>query len=470
MPVNRKQQVLAKIETSEGTDAAPGASDAIQIYEPALSDSVDIQERVPAGPTLSRDLTPVGRKTRTLTFKSDFRGSGDTGTAPDWSKTLRAAGYSLASAKACVAGTITGIGFMVGELVTQSSGTIKAMCVAILQNTTNAPLHRTTSTSDILVLVELTGTITAAATVGASSGSSTTLSAAIAYPGFAYGPTSDKTVNVTTAAWTGTAPAVGDTVEVQQPAGITVGHVQILADNGGMVDFDITLLWGTLLATYTLRTAGGATTTATTVVQDETPSISFRHNLDGRRRSLLGSRGDFSLEGEVGAPMQWSWTFSGDIGPSVDTPAVATTGLSTVRPPRLLGAQISVGFGSLQARLPVKRITVANNGNVVPNLDANRAGGSTGSNITDRDPTISIQVDAVNGAFDWEDLRDDQTFVRISAVIGDTLTNMVGFAASQCQITEVTLSDADGYATMDITLKPRRINESGDDELFFFQL
>jgi hypothetical protein len=470
MPTNRKQQILSKIESSEGVDAAPGTSDAIQVYEPSLSDAVDIQDRVPAGPTLSRDVTPVGRKTRTLQFRSDLRGSGSSVTEPDFSKLLRAAGYAASSLKAVVVGAVTGIGFLAGEIVTQSAGAIRGVIVAIIQNTTNAPLHRTSTATDILVVAQITGTFTAAATAGAASASTSTASAVLAYPGFGYQPTSVKSVTVVTPAWSAAAPAVGDVIEVQQPAGITVGHIQILVDNGSMTNFDVTLLWGTMLATYTLRTAAGSTTTVTTAVQNKTPSLSFRHNLDGRRRSLLGSRGDFSLEGEVGAPMQFQWTFSGDLGTDIDAPSVATTGLSTVRPPRLLGAMITVGFGSLQARLPVKRMTFNNGGTVAPNLDAGRVGGSTGSNVTDRDPSITLQVDAVHGAFDWESLRDNQTYVRLSATLGTVLANMVGFAAAQCQVTEVALSDADGYATMDVTLRPRRVNESGDDEAFFFQL
>ena len=46
MPVTRRQQILAKIESSEGQNANPTGSDAILVYEPELSQEVDTVERV----------------------------------------------------------------------------------------------------------------------------------------------------------------------------------------------------------------------------------------------------------------------------------------------------------------------------------------------------------------------------------------------------------------------------------------
>lgn len=473
MPVNRKQQILAKVESSEGVDAAPGASDAVLVFDPTLSDEVEKVERVPAGPTLSRDFVPIGRKTRTIAFRSDFRGSGDTSipiTLPDWANLLFACGFAQGTIQAVVLGAVTGAGFMIGELVTQSSGTIRGVVVGIIQNTTNVPLHRTTATGDVLVVANLNGTFTAAATVGASSLSSSTVGPVAAYPGVCMQPTSAKTVTVTVASWTGTPPAVGDVIEVQAPAGITVGSAQILADNGSMLSMELSLLYGSMLATNTLRTAGGATATISTAVQNKTPSLTIRHNLDGRRRALLGARGDFTLEAEVGQPLQFAFNFSGDPGTAVDTPQVATTGLSTIKPPRFVGAVACYGFGSLQSRLPTKRVSINLGAQVNPNLDANREGGATGSNVTDRDPTITVTVDAVHGAFDWESLRDNSTPVRAAFVLGTTLGNVVALVAPVCQVYDVALGEDNGIATMEVTLKPKRVNESGDDELFFCQL
>ena len=71
---------------------------------------------------------------------------------------------------------------------------------------------------------------------------------------------------------------------------------------------------------------------------------------------------------------------------------------------------------------------------------------------------------------DWEALRDAGTLVRVGFLLGDTAGNMVSVVAPRCQVTEVSLSDSDGIAVFDVTLRPRRIAESGDDEVFISQL
>lgn len=477
MPVNRKQQLLAKIETSEGTSASPAGSDAILVFDPALSDTIDVLDRVPSGASLSRDFAPVGRQTRTVTFRSDFRGSGDSSIpidAPDWQKLLFSCGYRAGTMQSVVLGAVTGIGFQLGEQVTQSSGAIVGVVVGIISTVPpgGVPLHVATTSGNVLVVANVTGTFTAAATNGVASGSSSTASVVSAVPGIICQPTSTKSITVTTPTWTGTAPAAGSVVTIESPAGTPVGAMQILVDNGStMVNFSASLLYGTALATYTLRAADGtSTTTITTAAQTLTPSLTIRHNLDGRQRDLLGARGDFTLEGEVGQPMQFSWTFSGDIGTTVDAPAVTTSGLSTVRPPRLLGAFCCYGYGSALHRIPTKRVSFAQGNTVNPNLDANRAGGATGSNITDRDPAFTVTVDAIHGGFDWEAIRNSGQTMRVGFVLGTTAGNVMTIVAPVCQVTEVQLGDSDGIATFDVTIRPRRINESGDDEIYFTQI
>lgn len=473
MPIQRKQQILAKTETSEGVSSNPGATDAVQVFDPTIADTVEVQDRVPAGPTLSRDFAPIGRQTREITFKSDFRGSGDISgppfDEPEMGKFLKAAGYRLSTLQKLACGVITGTGFQVGEGITQAG--VLGVIVGIFES--GVPKHRTVVTGAIIAVAVITGTFTAVATQGTSSGSTMTVSTFSAYEGVCYQPTSQKLTNVTTAAWTGGTPAaVGEILKVESPAGTQVGAVQIINNNGSFLDMDVTPLFGTIASGNTLRNAAGTGTTtisaAPTMVR--TPSVTVRHNLDGRQRDLLGARGDFTLEGESGQVMQFSWTLSGDLGTALDTPPIVTSGLSTIRPPRLLGALLCYGVGAEIYRLPTKRISFANGGTVNPNLDGNRAGGSTGSNVTDRDPAITVTVDAVHGAFDWEAHRANGTPIRVAFILGTTLGNIMAIVASICQVTEIALGDADGVATMEVTLRPRRILESGDDELFIAQL
>lgn len=474
MPIRRKQQLLAKIETSEGVSANPGALDAVQIFEPDYSDNVDQQSRVPAGSSLSRDFTPLGRSSRQITFQTDFRGSGDVTipiAEPEWAKFLLASGYRRSTLVKITVGTVTGSGFQVGEIVSQSSGAIRGVVVGAF-NATPALVDQLTVSGGHLAVAVLVGTFTAAATTGESSGTTSTASAVAAYEGVCYQPTSDKLVNVTTGAWSGSGPAgVGEVLDVLNASSQVIGGVQIVANNGSFEDMDVSLLWGSMANGNTLRDASGDTATiGAEPTQISTPSLTIRHNLDGRQRDSLGARCDFTCEAEVGAPLTFSWTATGDLGPAVDTPQVATTGLSAIRAPRLFGAICGYGKDAELFRLTTKRISAANGGTVSPNLDGNRPGGSTGSNITDRDPALTFSTDQVHSAFDWEAARDNSEAVRVAWLLGSVKGNIVGIVAPNCQVTEATPGESEGIATFDVTARPRRVRESGDDELFFVQL
>ncbi len=475
MPIQRKQQVLAKVEISEGSSSSPGASDAVQIFEPTFNDDVEVQRRVPAGSTLSRDFNPIGRQSRTITFKSDWRGSGDTSiaiTPPEWGSLIQACGYRVGSLVKLTCDVIVGaLGFYIGDIITQI-GPISGVIVGI--KVAGASVHRTNTTGAVLIVAMVQG---GPFTVGPAAGtvaslSTTTFTAVADYEGLTYQPTSQKLTNVTTGAWSGGTPAaVGEVLKVES-AGILVGSVQLINNNGSFLNIDVTQLFGVIANGYTLRNAAG---TGTAVInadptQIRTPSETIRHNLDGRNRDLLGARGDFVLAGESGGPMQFAWTFSGDLGPSIDALPITTSGLSTIRPPRLLGAFITYGLAAEIYRLPTKRVEFANGGTVSPNLDGNRPGGSTGSNVVDRLPAFKVTTDNLNGAFDWESARALSVPIRVAIILGTVFGNVMSIVAPINQVTEVNPSDSDGIATWDITLEPMRILESGDDELYISQL
>lgn len=475
MPITRRQQLLIKVETSEGVSSNPGASDAIQVFDPSYSDTVEQLERAPAGGSLSKSFSSIGRTTRQITFGTDMRGSGDTTIpvdSPEWGRLALAAGYRQATLSKVTLGAITGTGFQIGEIVQQSSGTIRGVVVGAFTSG-GALVDRLTTSGGHLAVVVLAGTFTAAATTGESSGSTSTASAVAAYEGIAYQPTSQKLVQVSTGAWTGGTPAVGEALDVEL-SGAKVGGVIVVADNaaGAFTSMNVSLLWGTMLNGNTLRTASGAGTATISAdpVQILTPSVTARHNLDGRRRDSLGARCDFQAQADVGQPLTFTWTLQGDLGPAIDTQPVATTGLSAIRAPRLLGSICAYGRGANLYRLTTKRIGVANNGAINPNLDANRAGGSTGSNVTDRDPTLTFQTDMVHGAFDWEAIRDAGTALRVGWLLGTTKGQIVGVIVPNGQVTEASPADANGVAAFDITVKARSVVESGDDELFLVQL
>jgi hypothetical protein len=476
MPITRKQQLLAKLETTEGGGATFAAADAVEVFDPSISDTVDQLDRSPAGSTLSRDFTPVGRKTREVTFTSDLKGSGTASTVPPWGLLLEACGYrqdddgtrSFRILNVSF-GSITGA-FQVGEQITQTSSNV-GVIVGVFSSA-NAPKLASTADSDYAIVVEVKGTLTSTtATTGSSSGATdSTLTVATTSNHHAYMPTSKKLLNITIGSWAVDANPVAGEVFLVKNGSTLVGSVQLIEEHSA-TDLDVTLLWGEIADGYTLTESGGETATISGDPDPVlTPSLAVRHNLDGRNRLLLGSRGSFSMTGEVGEPLSFSWTFTGDVGTDADAVPIATSGLSTTRAPRLLGAICAYGEGSNIRDLQTKSITFDSGNTVASNLDANSTGGATGANVTDRDPSITVQVDNTLSTTDWESLRDNGSTVRAAFVLGSTAGNIVSLVAPVCQVTEVSIGDADGVSVMDVTLRPRRINETGDDEVYICQL
>lgn len=479
MPITRKQQILVQKETTEsgGGPASWAGSQAIQVYDPSISDTVDQLDRAPAGPTLSRDFTPVGRKQRELTFTSDFRGSGTPGTEPDWADLIEACGYKQDHATSAVRlikfdfagdGASTG-SFQLGEQITQDTGNDVGVVLGCFTSA-HAPKTTASLTSDYMIVAEITGTLaTNTATTGSSSAATiSTADVAVTTVHHTYMPTSDKLIQLTDSGNWEHSPVAGNTVTIYRST-VIVGSAQVVAAT--ITTTDVVLLWGEVATGDIIKT--GSTTNGTldaAPVMTRTPSLAFQHNLDGRNRQLNGARATFTLDGEVGQPMMFSWTFQGDIGTDADAVALTTSGLSTTRAPRLLGALCAFGSGSTLRTLQTKSVSFDNGGTVSPNLDANSSGGSTGANITDRDSKCTVTVDNTLSTVDWEALRDAGTAVRVAFVLGTTTGNIVSLVMPNCQVSEVSLSDSDGVSTMDLTLSPRRIAESGDDEIFFSQL
>lgn len=250
MPITRKQQILAKIESNEGTAETLGANDADQVYEPGFQDSVDFSDRVPAGPTISRDYTPPGRQTREFTFQTDLRGSGSTSTAPAFAKYLQAAAYKASTLRQLTLGAVTGTGFQPGEQVYQgasyAAATAIGVVVAVL-SASNVPVKLGNASGQLLVVAVVSGAfLNTTATVGNSSASSSTITADAAYTGFCYQPTSDKIVRLQTNTWSGGVAAVGDSLELRHnTSNVLLGAVRVVRNNGGGTfdDLACTVLW-----------------------------------------------------------------------------------------------------------------------------------------------------------------------------------------------------------------------------------
>lgn len=85
MPLLTQNAVLAvKVEVTEGTAAAPAAGDAILVYNPVFTPSIERHERYPVRGDLSPMNRISGKRSATLSFDVECKGSGAAGTAPEF--------------------------------------------------------------------------------------------------------------------------------------------------------------------------------------------------------------------------------------------------------------------------------------------------------------------------------------------------------------------------------------------------
>lgn len=87
--------ILAKIETTYGTDATPtGAADALLISEPSHQYQFNNVDRNNVRAFMGANEQLAGTRSVTVAFKVEISGSGTAGTAPAWGKLLRACGMA----------------------------------------------------------------------------------------------------------------------------------------------------------------------------------------------------------------------------------------------------------------------------------------------------------------------------------------------------------------------------------------
>ena len=193
-------------------------------------------------------------------------------------------------------------------------------------------------------------------------------------------------------------------------------------------------------------------------------------NEDGEQSQFLGSRTAWSLDGEAGGPLQFTWTMRGNPTTPIDANPIATTGLGTITAPNFRGAICSYGYNAQIHRLTTKNLSFSNGGQIEDNLDANAVSGSNGSNIVDRAPVVSVTVDRTHSAFPWRELQREGTPVRVAYMLGASPGNIVGIVAPKCQVEGVQRSDSNGIMTWDLQLNPLKVLEQGDDDFYLVQL
>ncbi|MBI5872990.1 MAG: hypothetical protein HZB36_02470 [Candidatus Omnitrophica bacterium] len=146
--LSRRRQLAAKIESSEGVAETLAAADAkLLVYDSKVSFDPEMYRRNPVRSSMSSIAQLVGKRSGSLSFRLEMRGSGTAITEPEWSKLLKASGFACNSVRSFTIGAVTNGPFLHGETV--AGGTSLATGRVIINTATGA--------SAILIVV-LTGT------------------------------------------------------------------------------------------------------------------------------------------------------------------------------------------------------------------------------------------------------------------------------------------------------------------------
>lgn len=97
--LTQRALILAKVETTKGTDAAPTtAADAVLAYDVSLAPMGEKLERNPFRSTLGQIAPLIGRRWAELTFTTELKGSATAGTAPREDALFQACGLTKSTA------------------------------------------------------------------------------------------------------------------------------------------------------------------------------------------------------------------------------------------------------------------------------------------------------------------------------------------------------------------------------------
>lgn len=417
--LTRRAVVLAKIETTYGTDAVPTAAlDAILVEDPDYKIDVSMLERNNARFDLDGLPATTGRKLASMTFTHEVRSNGRSNSgliadAPKLGRLLRACGFAET---AVAAGT--------GQV-----GAINA-------NEANV-----------------------SAPTWAAGGSWADLAMPVVYE-----------LEVTTGGASGTAK-----VRVTPDAKAIAASVAAIQNNVVVTTTQaIDLLTAGGKSTITPTFSGNLTLGDKWYVivypvgiqylpiSSGFEGLTLYMYLDGLLHKMPGGRGTFTVSGEAGGYAKMQFTFTGQYVAPVDAALPTTAKFERQTPAMVELSDLYIGaFGAVCSKFDFDLgVTIS------PRVDANSADGYNGVRVTARDAKGSIDPEATLVAdFAWWTALANGTQYLWRTKVGQTAGNRV-FALAPCtQITSLSYGDRDQIRTMDVPLKFSRW--FGNDSLIF---
>jgi len=459
MSLKRLFQVCAVKEAQAG-EAVTGASlytaanANFLVIDPVVEFNPEIFERANINRASLSPFSPLaGVVTGTATFQVELSGTG-AATVPGWGTLLQACGMREVSTVAVVIGAVGGAAdaFYNGELVTcVGSGAVVRV------------IHDTYDGTTLFLCEEVTGTIAALdALTGASSGATATVTAGARWVyGTSWVPDSIELIDFAWSVDTGVNVA-GDVI-----VGQTSGAVGILQETPVASPTSVRVLDGIFTNAeecWNVTIGGGAANKLDFLVagtsQTNVPSLSLAVIEDGPAKALKGARGTFSLAGNIGEALLFSFEFLGLKNTLTDEGTVTGVTYTAQVPPAMLGVTFNIWEDAaattaafFSPRFSALSWDFANSMGI--GRDAGEATGVYGAaHVTSRATSGSITVDVSPEAqYDFIQKVTDGASTHMALTMGSTQGNLFKISCPSAVFTGESGGETEGIANRSLPFR-----------------
>lgn len=424
--LTQRAVVLAKLETTFGTDASPSPTvDAVLVEAPDYQLDPNILERKFVHYDLSTIPHLVGRKLAKCAFVTELRGNGLGATGlvanlPKIAVLLQGCGMAATAltGSTCVSPPMPSLDNSASE-----------PAIAWAETLATAP---TWAGMNLYRLTVMTGGASGTATIAIQS----------------------------------TNPALDTTDTSSAPAAITSGSPITLGTSTATVAPTWT---GSLVAGSQYFVLVVPKSVVLSPVSTLFQSLTLYIYLDGVLCKMTGAIGTYKVSADAGAYPKITFDFVGQYITPIDAALPVNAVYESTLPPVV---QTSGFTWNGNNSLVAAQWTIDMANKVVQRPDINGTDGYLGSTITSRDPsggfnpeatTVSTNNSDVNAFDDFATSRQ-KTFV---VQAGNTSGNIVGVYGPRAQMSALKYADREGIRVYDYTIKFRRNNGNDELQLFF---
>ncbi len=507
--------ILGKIESAYNVYADPvPASDALYVSNPDVRIESQLLDRNVVRPSLSKAASVTGRKTVTMSFTHELKGSGVLGTAPAIGKLLKACGMAQTTVADTAAATVASIAYKTGASAPAQAATFTKQAASDVtgryvlsvvkggaSGTAKLRVTGIPATPDASVMANevfggenlSNGGITIAAapsvsgdysslayTIGGTFAAGEQVRVVVGGERFEYttvsGDTNTDGVATAIAALIDAdarfaATASGSVITVTFATNSSTTKVQAIVVTSGSTDIPVGNSGAVIRVTWSGSLVQGDSWDILvlepgvhyTPVSGDYDSISLYMNRDGLLHRATGCMGSFSIAGEAGNYASVSFTFTGQFVEVIDEEFPTGAVYEASLPDQVENAMLALnGFDDFCAQ----SFSVDIQNQVSVRECMNNSDGFNGVTITDRNPTGSMNPEATSQAdFNLWERYADSLEMPFHVKVGSEVGNTVRIIGDNVQISSVSYSDRNRTLVTDLGLGFKAWSGDGDDEL-----